>query len=153
MATYLNEADRETVRTRLQEELEAPVHVKVFSEPASGLYVPGRRTCLSCRETEELMNEVTELSDRLELEIRNVREDPDEMSKWGITFTPTIAIYGEEDSGVRFLGLPAGFEFSSFLETVISAGRPGDFGLSEETRDKLQTLDSDIDLKVFSTPT
>lgn len=150
---YLDDADRETIRTRFSEELEARVHVKVFSEPASGLYVPGRRTCLSCRETEELMSEVVELSDRLELDIRNVREDPDEASDWGVTFTPTIAVYGEDDSGVRILGLPAGFEFASFLETVISAGRPGDFGLSAETRGKLGELDTDIDLKVFSTPT
>lgn len=150
---YLNDSDRETVRNRLDEELEQPVHIKVFSEPASGLYVPGRRTCLSCKETEELMREVAELSVRLELDVHNIREEPEEASRWGITFTPTIAIYGESDSGVRILGLPAGFEFSSFLETVISAGRPEDYGLSADSRDKLQDIETDIDIKVFSTPT
>jgi hypothetical protein len=149
----INDADREKIRERLSSELRQSVHVKVFSEPGMGLYVPGRRTCATCADTEELMKEVAGLSDLIELEIVNVREKPEEASAWGVALTPTIAVYTEDDSGVRVLGLPSGFEFLSFLETVISAGSSNGFGLQAETLTKLSALESDVEIKVFATPT
>jgi alkyl hydroperoxide reductase subunit AhpF len=149
----INERDREKILDRLSGELRQKVHVKVFSEPGMGLYVPGRRTCVSCAETEELMKEVGELSDLIEVDIINVKEKPEEAKTWGIALTPTIAVYTENDSGVRILGLPSGFEFLSFLETLISAGSANGFGLQPETLTKLDSLESDVEIKVFSTPT
>lgn len=149
----MRESDRAAVRHRLEAELRNPVNVAVFSEPASGLYVPGRRDCATCAETEQLMREVAELSDQIKLEIHNVREAADLASEWGISGVPTVAIYSGTDSGVRFLGLPSGYEFLSFLETLISAGSGDGFGLQPESLDKLKSVDEDVEIKVFSTPT
>jgi alkyl hydroperoxide reductase subunit AhpF len=150
---FISDNDRQKLIERFDSELDSTVKVKLFSEPGFGLFVPGRRTCVSCAETEELLKEVASLSDRIELDIQNVRENPDEAREWGITLTPTIAVYGEEDSGVRILGLPGGYEFLSFLETMISASKRDGFGLRPDTQEKLNALDSDIEIKVFSTPT
>jgi alkyl hydroperoxide reductase subunit AhpF len=151
--SILSDQDRETVRQRLDEELVDPVNVVVFSEPVSGLYVPGRRECLSCKETEQLIREVAELSDKMNVEIHNIKEEPDLAAEWQIELTPTISISRNGDSGVRFLGLPAGYEFASFLETVISASKGDGAGLQPETLDKLHSVDGDLDIKVFVTPT
>jgi alkyl hydroperoxide reductase subunit AhpF len=149
----INDSDREKIRERISGELQKTVHLKLFSEPGMGLYVPGRRTCATCSDTEELMKEVAELSELIELEIVNVREKPEEATAWGVALTPTIAVYTEDDSGVRILGLPSGFEFLSFLETLISAGSANGFGLQAETLTKLGALESDVEIKVFATPT
>ena len=150
---FIRDSDREKLIERFEAELDSDVNVKLFSEPGFGLYVPGRRTCVSCSETEELMKELAELSDKIHLDIRNVRENPDVAQEWNVSLTPTIAVYGEEDSGVRILGLPAGYEFLSFLETLISASKRDGFGLRDDTREKLNALDNDVEIKVFSTPT
>jgi len=151
---FLRDEDREALKLRLSDDLQAPVKVTVFSEQSSGLYVPGVRQCVSCKETEQLMQEVAELSDQIEVEVVNVKADPATASEWGVSFTPTLSITnGSEDNGVRFLGLPAGYEFLSFLETMISVSQSNGHGLSAETLEKIGSLTEDLDIMVFSTPT
>ena len=151
---FLRDQDREALKIRLSDDLQEQVKVTVFSEQSSGLYVPGVRQCVSCQETEQLMHEVADLSDNVEVEVVNVKADPATASEWGVSFTPTIALTdGNEDNGVRFLGLPAGFEFLSFLETMISVSQPSGHGLLDETLEKIGSLTEDLDIMVFSTPT
>jgi alkyl hydroperoxide reductase subunit AhpF len=149
----LRDRDRELLRERLESGLVDPVRLILFTEPQTALYVPGRRNCVSCADTEALMREVAELTDKIQLEIHNVREDPQLAETWNVTFTPAIAVCRESDAGVRFLGLPAGFEFLSFLETVISASSGDGFGLRPETLEKLKELEEGLEIKIFSTPT
>lgn len=153
---FLSERDTSTLRERFDAEMAGEVAVKVFSEPATGLYLPGRRQCVSCQDTEALVKEVAELSERIDLEIVGVHEDPERAAEWKVEWTPTIAIAPGTDSadaGVRLLGIPAGFEFVSFIETVISASQGDGYGLRPETLEKLSGLDRDLEIKVFSTPT
>lgn len=151
---FLRDEDREALKLRLSDDLQAPVKVTLFSEQSGGLYVPGVRQCVSCKETEQLMHEVAELSDNVEVEVVNVKADPATASEWGVSFTPTIAITdGNEDNGVRFLGLPAGYEFLSFLETMISVSQSNGHDLSAETLEKIGSVEEDLDIMVFSTPT
>jgi alkyl hydroperoxide reductase subunit AhpF len=150
---FLQDADREQVQQRLEAELQEPVKMLLFSEPVSSLYLPGIRQCVSCRETEQLLQEVTDLSDLIELEIVNVKESPALASEWSITSTPTIAFLIPEDTGIRIMGLPSGYEFVSFLETLISVSRGAGYGLTAETIALLESLEDEVDIKVFSTPT
>ena len=47
---------------------------------------------------------------------------------------------------------PAGYEFGSLVDGILDVSR-GSSLLSEETRTALATLDRDVRLRVFSTPT
>ncbi len=53
---------------------------------------------------------------------------------------------------VRFLGLPAGYEFSTLIADIVDAST-GQLALSEATQDELRALDQDLHLQVFVTPT
>jgi len=67
---------------------------------------------------------------------------------------PTIAVGPDgEDAGVRFQGLPDGYEFTSFVETLASAGSAVGHGLQPETLDALAELPGDVEIKTFVTPT
>lgn len=152
---FLSETDRAAVTERLEAQMVNPIRVVVLSEPSFGLFVPGRRQCASCSETEALMKEVAELSDKIELEIINVRESSLVAEEWGVSFTPTIAITTDGAAGarVRFLGIPAGYEFSSFLETVLSASSDNGSGLGADSLEQLASLQEDVEIKTFVTPT
>jgi alkyl hydroperoxide reductase subunit AhpF len=65
---------------------------------------------------------------------------------------PAIVVEGSRDYGIRFYGVPLGYEFSNLIDAIIvvSTGVPG---LAEETLDSLRALAADVDIKVFSTPT
>jgi glutaredoxin-like protein len=70
----------------------------------------------------------------------------------GIDKIPAIAIIGAEDYGVRFYGIPSGYEFTSLLLAIkaVAAGKPE---LSEEGLQALAELTEPIHMQVFVTPT
>ena len=61
-------------------------------------------------------------------------------------------VEGARDYGIRFLGIPNGYEFSNLIDATILASS-GEPGLTAETRAALAELADDVDIKVFSTPT
>ena len=151
---FLTEADATFLRDKLAELLVKPVGLRLFTEPSSGLYVPGRRVCETCADAEALMKEVAALSDQIHLDIVDVSVHPDEARVWGVSATPTIAVGPEgTDSGVRFQGIPDGYEFTSFVETLASAGSEPGHGLQPETLEKLAALPGEVEIKTFVTPT
>jgi len=151
---FLTDTDATYLRERFAELLVRPVGLRLFTEPVSGLYVPGRRTCDTCAEAEALMNEVAGLSDLIHLEVVDVSTRREEATQWGITEVPTIAVGpGDDDAGVRFQGLPDGYEFTSLVETLASAGSENGHGLATETLEALAALPADVEIKTFVTPT
>jgi alkyl hydroperoxide reductase subunit AhpF len=151
---FLTETDTTYLREKLAEVLVHPVTVRLFTEPVGGLYVPGRRTCETCAEAESLMKEVAALSEQIHLDIVDVTANREEAAQWGIVHVPTIAIGpGDTDSGVRFQGLPDGYEFTSFVETLASAGSEPGHALAPETLEALAALPADVEIKTFVTPT
>jgi alkyl hydroperoxide reductase subunit AhpF len=99
-----------------------------------------------------LVEELAALHEKLTAEPVNFVLDQERVAALGIERTPAIAILGEQDYGVRFYGTPAGYEFGSLVDGILDVSR-GSSLLSEETRSALATLDRDVRLRVFSTPT
>jgi glutaredoxin-like protein len=63
-----------------------------------------------------------------------------------------VLLRNGEDTRIRFLGAPAGYEFMSLVEAVLLAGTT-DSGLAPASRDAIAGLTRPIDIKVFVTPT
>jgi alkyl hydroperoxide reductase subunit AhpF len=103
-------------------------------------------------EVRRLVEELAALHDKLTVEPVNFVLDQERVAALGIERTPAIAILGETDLGVRFYGTPAGYEFGSLVDAILDVSR-GSSLLSEPTRAGLATLDRDVRLRVFSTPT
>ena len=57
-----------------------------------------------------------------------------------------------EDFGVRFYGIPSGYEFASLLQAIrtVASGQPQ---LAEETLEFLRQLEEPVHIQVFVTPT
>jgi glutaredoxin-like protein len=134
-------------------------HRKEVSEQLAGLAGPVRLVmftqdfeCHYCAETRELTQEIASLSDKVEAVIYDFVADKREADAYGIDKIPAIAVIGERDYGVRFYGIPSGYEFVSFMEAIkmVSSGQSE---LSEATRDALGEISDPVRLQVFVTPT
>lgn len=109
--------------------------------------------CMYCRETRTLLEELVQVSSKLKLEVYNFINDTEEVKKYNIDKIPAIVITdGEIDFGIRFYGIPSGYEFSSLLEAIKLVGT-GITELDEETIDQVKAIDKDVHLQVFVTPT
>ena len=148
---FLSENDSDFVRDRFEKELVEDVTVTLFTQPdLKGLIVPGM-DCETCQPTEQLLREVSDLSERVILQTVNHREDREVSELANVERIPTIVISKGEESNVRYLGIPAGTEFPVLLEAIVnvSSGAPN---LNEETLEFLQNLENELTIKVFVTP-
>ncbi len=137
----------EDVAGQLKEEfanLANPVRLAVFSQALSD---PGSE------QVKRLVEEVAGLSDKLSVESYNFVLDTEKVASLGIARIPAIAVLGETtDPGIRFYGMPSGYEFGSLIDAVLDVSK-GESELSAETREALAALENPVHLQVFSTPT
>jgi glutaredoxin-like protein len=108
--------------------------------------------CQYCRETRGLLEEVAELSDKLTLEGHDFLLDKAKAEELHVDKIPATVLLGEGDRGIRFYGIPAGYEFATLLEDIVMVSQ-GDSGLSPASREKLRGLEGPLHLQVYVTPT
>ncbi|HET8533558.1 MAG TPA: hypothetical protein VFO08_20570 [Methylomirabilota bacterium] len=99
-----------------------------------------------------LIREVAALSDQLSVTVLNPHIDREQAVAYGVTESPVVVVEGARDYGIRFLGIPAGYEFSNLIDSIIAVST-GEAGLTEETKTALAGLTEDVTIKVFATPT
>jgi alkyl hydroperoxide reductase subunit AhpF len=107
--------------------------------------LPGARDVDFGAETVRICEGVAELSERVTC---RVEDKPAGFDRY-----PAVALLPEgEDVGLRYYGLPWGYELGSLLGGVLEAGRR-ESSLSAESLERLATLERDLTIDVFVTPT
>ena len=103
-------------------------------------------------ETLQLVKELATLSDKLSLQVLNFLLDKEEVTEYRVDKVPATIIRNGKDYGLRFYGLPAGYEFPPLLDAILAISK-GDSGLLGTSRSKLAQLTQPLHLEVFVTPT
>lgn len=147
MANLLNEGVVQQIK-EIFGQLKAPVEVLFFGK---------KEGCDYCADTAQLLEEVTALSDKLQLSQYDLDDDQEIARRYNIDKAPCFVILGRNgeqlvDYGIRFAGIPSGHEFSSLIHDLILVSGQ-DSGLSQKTRQSLNALEKPVLLQVFVTPT
>lgn len=148
----IQEKDRKTLQEIFQKRLINPVRLVVFSQHKSPLVLPVGHTCQMCAETEMLAKELGELTDKITVEIYDILSDKEKAEEFKIDKIPALALLGQKDAGIRFYGIPAGYEFTTLVEDIVDVSK-GTTALSANTKQKLKEIDQDVHIQVFVTPT
>jgi len=147
---FISEKDRNYLKDIFAKELSNDVRLLFFTQK-SGLIIPGVE-CEFCRETGDLLKELSETSNKIKLEVYDFMTDEADVKKYNIKRIPAIVIAGEEDYGIRFYGIPSGYEFSSLIETIIDVSKK-ETKLSKDVKERLAKINKEINIQVFVTPT
>jgi glutaredoxin-like protein len=140
--------DAEHLQNEFESQLDAPVKLVLFTQTIE---------CQFCAETRQIVEEISALSDKITAEIFNFVTDKATADLYEIDKIPAIAIVRVEsdtdrDYGVRFYGIPSGYEFTSIIEGIIDVSK-GESGLQPKTKEALATLAEPVHFQVFVTPT
>ena len=146
----LRPEDSDAVKQRFDTDLKKDVKLTHFTSPNTGIFVPGRE-CQTCGPAQEIMEEVSTLSDKIELELVDYYADESRAEELGIERIPATVITSNGNTGARYYGLPLGYEFSVLVDTIVNAGS-NQSSLPTQTRRQLKHLKSDVHVQVFVTP-
>ncbi|MCJ7463270.1 MAG: thioredoxin family protein, partial [Thermoplasmata archaeon] len=135
--------ERDILTKQFSEKLVDEVRLVVFSQE-----VP----CLFCKETELVATELAEISPKIKVEKYDFVKDMMKAKEFRIDKIPAIAVIGKKDYGVRFYGIPSGYEFNSLVGAILDVSR-AESGLSQKTKDVLKLIDNSVHIQVFVTPT
>jgi alkyl hydroperoxide reductase subunit AhpF len=136
--------DEERVR-ELFAELERPVELLVAHGPEETPLPGAAREIDFGAQTERVVHGLAELSESVSI---RVEEEPPGFDRY-----PAVSVQPEgRDVGVRYYGLPWGYELGSLIGAVLEAGR-AESSLRPESLERLATLDRELTIDVFVTPT
>ena len=108
--------------------------------------------CEHCKMTRGLLEEVAALSEKISLEAHDFVKEADLAKKYGIDKIPATILLGDRDYGIRFYGVPAGYEFTSLIEDIIDISKR-DAGLPKDLLDELSKVDKPVHIQVLISPT
>jgi glutaredoxin-like protein len=140
----LSEEIKKEVQTELQG-LKNEAKLVVFTQEME---------CEYCNENRMLAEEIASLSDKIKVEVYNFTLDKNKVEEYKIDKIPAIAVCDGtgKDYGIRFYGIPAGYEFTSLMEAMRMVSS-GESGLLEESKKELQKLNKQVHIQVFVTLT
>lgn len=134
---------REHIRNQLAENLEGPVRVVMFTQELE---------CQFCAQTKLLITELAGLNDKIQAEVHDFVADAELANQYGVDKVPAIVVLGEKDYGIRFYGLPYGYEFQTLMSALVVASK-GKTDLSEQTKAQLRSVRVPVHIQVFVTLT
>ena len=155
MPGLLKDSDRELLKKEFAQ-LTNPVKLVFFTQALD---------CEYCPIAQQILEEVVGLSEKIILETVNFAIDKEQVAQYKIARIPAIAPVRVEtverngveetidhDYGIRFYGIPAGYEFASLVGDILDVSS-GESGLLSETKAALANLNEPMHLQVFTTPT
>jgi glutaredoxin-like protein len=144
----ISKKDADFLRQEFENNLVSPVKLVMFTQSME---------CQFCSETRQIVEEIAALSDSVAAEIFDFVADKATAELYGIDKIPAIAIVRvedgkEKDYGLRFFGIPSGYEFTSIIEDIIDVSK-GDSGLQSKSKETVAAIKEPVHFQVFVTPT
>ena len=138
----LNDIQKEQIRKQF-EKLTGDVELIVFTQ---------ENECLLCKDTRELILDLGTLSPKIKTKVYDFVKNGDEDLKYNIKRIPAIAIIGNKDYGIRYYGVPAGYEFPVIVDDLIDVSR-GATSLPDSVKKRLSEIKKPVHLQIFVSPT
>jgi len=139
----IGQKERDFVAKEFAEKLVNDVRLVVFTQE-----VP----CVYCKQTVDLATELAQISPKIKLEIYDFVRDQVRAKEFRVDKIPAMAVIGRKDYGIRFYGMPSGYEFTSLVGAILDVSK-GESGLTQKTRELLKDIDQAVHIQVFVTPT
>ncbi len=140
--SMLGERERAAVKDLFQN-LDKPVKLVHFTQELM---------CETCPDTKRLLQDVASISDKVVFEEHNYTLEKELAEKYHIDKVPATVVEVDQNTGIRFYGLPSGYEFTSLLHAILAASR-SETDLSPTSKEELKTIGEPLRIQVFVTPT
>jgi glutaredoxin-like protein len=130
---------KQLIITRFQKDLVDPVKILFFTQEIE---------CSHCAQTREILELVSSLSDKINFEIHEFSNELELAKQYGVDKIPALVLIGKKDYGIRYFGAPSGYEFITFIDSIIFVSQ-GETKLEDETKKRLKEIENKVIVQVF----
>ncbi|MHA2261463.1 MAG: protein disulfide oxidoreductase [Candidatus Thorarchaeota archaeon] len=141
MVVEMDDATKEQVK-EMFEELQDDVTMHLFLRD---------HDCLYCNDTGEIARQISELSDKVSVEVHKDEIGTGKAADYGVRFNPAIILHGKGEYKARFYGIPAGHEFGALIGSIIDVSS-GTAPLPPDVIEEIKAIDKPVHIQVFTTP-
>lgn len=143
----LSEKDAKYLKKTFEEQLKNPVKVMVFVDDPS--------ECEYCDVTRQVLEELSTIDGKIQLGVHHVKKEPELVKIHKVEMTPAIILLdvNNQDTGIRFYGIPSGHEFSSLIQDIIAVSNNKPLFFNENQIAQIKSIESPVRIRVFVTPT
>ncbi|MBU6997113.1 MAG: thioredoxin family protein [Theionarchaea archaeon] len=140
-----------------KDKIQIQKHFETLKSPVTLVFFTQELECQFCKETRTILTEVAQLSPRIGLQVYDFQKDAQKVREYSIDKIPAIAVTRTEngneiDPGVRFFGIPSGYEFTPLILAILAVSQ-GTTGLKDITKEKIKKITKDVSIQVFTTLT
>ncbi|SIM34821.1 thiol-disulfide isomerase or thioredoxin [Cuniculiplasma divulgatum] len=152
LITYHNALNMQLINDEYRTKLKEQFSTTMVDEVTIKVFKDDNKSCQYCNDTEQLMREIAEITDKVKVEIHELGDE--ESKKYKIEKAPVVILFSDrfQNGNVRYFGIPSGYEFRSIIEDIETFST-GKIELRESTIDKLKTIEKPVSIRVFITPT
>lgn len=138
----------------LKDEIQNEVRKKFeqMSSPVKLVNFTQKIECQFCEQTRVLIEEIASLSPKVDSQVYDFVAYKEKAREYRIDKIPAIVVKGEKDYGIRFFGIPGGYEFSSLIAAIMDVSK-GSANLTPESKEKIANIDKAVHIQVFVTLT
>ncbi len=144
----LNEEVRNQIKEIFNREVQNPVKVVLFTRAFN---------CETCQYAEQLAKEIAEtVPEKFQLEVVSTAtpEGQEKAKSYGLDpdRVPAFVILDKDgkDRGIHYIGLPAGLEFSTFMNGIVLAS-VDEIPMDDRVREMVNQITQPLDVRVFVT--
>lgn len=108
--------------------------------------------CHSCRDARRFLEEIKSFSEKIKLEKYNLVTDKEKAELYQVDKVPAIALLdkNDNDTGIRFYGIPGGYEINSFLAAIIEVSGKKE-AIPAGIQERIDKIDKQVHIQVFIT--
>ncbi|GBC98215.1 Alkyl hydroperoxide reductase subunit F [bacterium HR17] len=149
----LSERDRKKLQEFFNSHMVRPVKLVLFTQAQRLVWTPWSQPCQFCKETEQLVRELVDLSPLIAADIHDFDRESALAERYSVDKVPALIVSDESGrSNIRYFGIPAGMEFTALIEDIVMVSQ-GKTNLSADVQAKIRAVDRPVHIQVFVTPT
>jgi len=108
--------------------------------------------CHFCNDIKSILDELKSISDKIQVKEYSFEKNKDEVEKFKVKRGPALVLMADKDLGVKYYGIPAGYEFSSLVEDIVDIGNDV-IAIDEGLLETVKSINKPVHIQVFVTHT
>ncbi|HLI45992.1 MAG TPA: thioredoxin family protein [Geobacterales bacterium] len=106
--------------------------------------------CHYCADLKVILDLIEANSSKVKVEYHMIEEELQKTKEYEVEYAPTVILEKEGRRNIRYVGIPGGYEFTVFIETIRNLSN-SQTKLSNSTKEKLASINKPVNIKILIT--